>query len=118
MVATYGAPAGDDSPQWRGITGRGDGESSPAGGRNLTERLRGTASLQWRTSTGWGGRAVHASRWSQLEDRVRGTASLQRRTSTGWGDGQSMPAGGRSLRSACRGGGGGGASGFYGHVGV
>ena len=27
VVVNYGAPAGDDSPQWRGPTARGDGES-------------------------------------------------------------------------------------------
>ena len=33
VVAAHGAPVGGGSPYWRGLTGWGDGESSPVGGR-------------------------------------------------------------------------------------
>ena len=32
VVAAQGSPVGDGCPSWRGLTGWGDRESSPAGG--------------------------------------------------------------------------------------
>ena len=34
LVTAHGAPVGNGSPQWRGLTGWGDEESNPAGGRS------------------------------------------------------------------------------------
>ena len=75
VVAAHGAPVGDDSPQWRGLTSWGDGESIPTsccssrcayGGRQPPMAM----------ARKLGGRGVQPIRWSQLTVHVRGMVAL------------------------------------------
>ena len=104
VVAAHGAPVGDGIPQWRGVTGWGDRESSPTDG--CSSRC---ASVGWQPpmaqsyGLGGGGRGVQPNRWSQLVVRLWGMATPQWRGPTSWGDGHSSPTDGRSSQCACGG---------------
>ena len=51
VIAAHGVPVADGNPQWRGLTGRGDGECNPTGGCS-----------SWHTCWGWQPPMVQAHR--------------------------------------------------------
>ena len=74
VVAAHGAHVGDGIPQWRRPTGLGDGESSPAGGRNSLCACGGWQPPMARAHR-LGGRGVQPNRWSQFTMRLWGIAA-------------------------------------------
>ena len=73
-VTTYGAPAGDGRPHWRGPTSREDGESCLGGGRCLWSACGGRqAPLAWAYKLG--GRGVPPRRRSLPMEHLQGTAA-------------------------------------------
>ena len=74
LVAAYGAPVGDGSPQWHRSTGLGDGEFSPAAGRSSRCACGGWQPPMEQAQR-LGGRGVQLSGWSQLTMRLWGVAA-------------------------------------------
>ena len=102
LLSAYGDPARDGSPQPRGPTGLGDGESCLGGGRCLWNAYGGWHSPTWRAHLMTGQGAL--PHWRRLPmERLRGDSSPQRRGTTGWGDREFCPGGNCCLRSACGG---------------
>ena len=74
VVVAQDVPVGDVSPQWRGLTVTGDGQSSPAGARSSQYAFG-----EWYPLMAWvhrlGGRGVQPSQWSEPTVCVWGMAA-------------------------------------------